>query len=156
TRGQLLVELIKIDLDQLWRRTADAVSGPRLEEYVSRFPELGPVGQLPTDLIQEEYHVRHCWGDRPGHGEFLERFGAQADRLGELLAKIDAELTQDAPSIRETPRTNGPGPAVPVASAVLPVDSVLSFLDALRALPLLKPAHLNEVIREDLQGRFAA
>jgi serine/threonine protein kinase len=160
-RMSLIVELIKIDLDHRWR-VRDRGSGPPgdtavpcLEAYIERFPELGPLEQLPADLIQEEYHVRQCWGDRPGRDEFLKRFGNQVDRVRELLDQVDAELRLESAGVRQASLRNDAAPAVPVASPILAVDSVLSFIEALRALPLLKPAHLNEVFRENLQGRFA-
>ncbi len=80
------------------------VFGPRLEDYVRRFPALGSVEKLPGDVIAFEYRVRHLWGDKPGHNEYLQRFGAE---LFETLSEIDRELllnTQAADAGIETSR----------------------------------------------------
>jgi serine/threonine-protein kinase len=165
-KRRLLIELIKSDLDNRWRRSAPGVvrtqPAPeryRLDDYVPRFPELGPIDDLPADLIAEEYWVRRCWGDRPGQEEYLVRFPRQVDRLQDLLREIDAESAGGQTASRTGSAGLNPAarPAIgmPVASAVIPVDSVLSFLEALRATQVLRPAQLTELIREDLQRRFA-
>lgn len=109
----LLIELVKIDIECRWR-AANARSGhpiesqieetlalgstdtscglPLLEEYVQRFDELGPFVELPDELIAAEYRVRHCWGDRPGHNEYLARFGTGRATLVETLCSVDEEL----------------------------------------------------------------
>ena len=69
-RRRLLEELIKVDLDFRWRRRLDAgdpgpvrpddlPDRPRLEDYVECYPLLGPLVELPSDLILGEYEVRH-------------------------------------------------------------------------------------------------
>lgn len=103
----LLAALVTIDLEYRWRpaSTAPAASGqqaadvlpplpdrPRLEDYVARYPALGPPDRLPLELIVEEYRVRHRWGDRPGHDEYLARFGPRRPGLSEMLARTDGEL----------------------------------------------------------------
>lgn len=119
---QLLPELVMIDLEHRWRRATERaeeatpiptektpgtnarpslVAGPRLEDYVRRFPVLGSVEELPTDVIAFEYRVRHLWGDRPRHEHYLKRLPAQADQLASVLAGTDKDLssgTADAPS----------------------------------------------------------
>src|SRR5262249_35901391 len=98
-RRELLVKLIRIDLDNRWRRVLTAQSSSsrvsfdrlHLADYVQRFPELGPLEKLPPELIADEYWVRRCWGDHPGHEEYLARFGQQVDNLRQALAQIDAE-----------------------------------------------------------------
>src|SRR5207244_13433629 len=83
TRQAVLHELVKIDLEYRWRRanarqgdqetgrqrdrkrSAPDLPGPlsprldcrRLEDYVERFPELGPLEDLPIDLLAEESRV---------------------------------------------------------------------------------------------------
>lgn len=71
---QLLLELVMIDLEWRWRSPpAETVSSKlsseatggitteyfpsrlRLEDYVERYPALGPLDQLPEDLIVTEY-----------------------------------------------------------------------------------------------------
>ena len=36
-----------------------------LDEYVKRYPELGPTESLSVDLIYEEFRIRHRHGDKP-------------------------------------------------------------------------------------------
>jgi serine/threonine protein kinase len=123
---EILEELVKIDLEYRWRQaqprdadlppcagsdsdfaTALDKSGvpqhPRLEDYVARYPELGPLDQLSVDLIGEEYMVRQQWGDRPSQTQYLARFLHQAERLREKLARLDAEIPSElAPRSPET------------------------------------------------------
>jgi tRNA A-37 threonylcarbamoyl transferase component Bud32 len=89
-RQQVLHELVKIDLEYRWRQPGGG--RPRLEDYVKRLPQLGPLRRLGVDLIGEEYRVRQRWGDRPGRAEYASRFPRQAAALWEVLERIDAEL----------------------------------------------------------------
>src|SRR4051812_40236685 len=72
--NELLLELVKVDLEYRWSRCGVRPARPRLEDYVGRLPALGPLRRLPAELIAEEYRVRHRWGDRPGHAEYAARF----------------------------------------------------------------------------------
>jgi eukaryotic-like serine/threonine-protein kinase len=103
-RGELLCELICLDLEYRWKAGAAgglraSLSRPTLEDYVARFAELGPVASLPTDLIAEEYRVRHRWGDRPAHGRFAVRFGDRAEKVAAALRAVDADLQREAPCL---------------------------------------------------------
>jgi hypothetical protein len=40
----------------------DSSGGPRLEDYSTRYAELGRPEQFPPDLIGWEYFVRQRWG----------------------------------------------------------------------------------------------
>ncbi|HLJ97495.1 MAG TPA: protein kinase [Gemmataceae bacterium] len=98
-RHVLLEELIKIDLEYRWRRAGGKRgkgsdgSEPRLEDYAARYPELGPLLQMPLGLIEEEYRVRRQWGDAPSPDEYCARFpGHDTQLLRTALAKIDAEV----------------------------------------------------------------
>src|SRR5207245_2390894 len=54
-RRELLSDLIRIDMEQRWRRQAHGASPdpvPRLEEYLRRFPE---AGDWAEELIADEY-----------------------------------------------------------------------------------------------------
>lgn len=111
-RCELLAALVGIDLEYRWRPAAphpadDALPDadaeqpargsdslpvrPRLEDYLARFPALGPPQEISLDLIVEEYRVRHRWGDRPGHAEYFDRFGRR-HQLSEMLWRTDGEL----------------------------------------------------------------
>jgi serine/threonine-protein kinase len=118
---RLLAELVQIDLEYRWKSspvtppiaTDTPPIGttprpalplhPRLEDYVALLTELGPLDQLDVELIGEEYRVRHNWGDRPGHAEYLSRFAAQGERLRPVLQRIDAELAAEASLAAATP-----------------------------------------------------
>src|SRR5262249_35365315 len=123
----------------------------RLEDYVARFPELGPLDRLPAELIAEEYRARHFWGDRPGYEEYATRFARQAAQLRQLFAQVDAEL------LRERPR-GGMAAALhdapaPVAVPVEP-PSVPALLATLRTHKLLQAKPLEELERLHKQGRL--
>ena len=96
SRSLLLRELIKVDLEFRWRPPTSprpfAVACYRLENYAGFFPELLHQGKLPLDLISEEYRVRHRWGDKPTHQEFLARFPEHSAYLPATLKRIDKEF----------------------------------------------------------------
>jgi WD40 repeat protein/tRNA A-37 threonylcarbamoyl transferase component Bud32 len=111
-RPALLTELIKIDLEYRWRRSATRtepleVAGldanaegllllcPLLEDYAALLPDLPPVASWPPELIAEEYRVRHRWGNRPGHTEYAGRFPHGGAALADQLHRADAELGQE-------------------------------------------------------------
>jgi serine/threonine-protein kinase len=123
TRRRLLAELICIDLEFRWR---DSRRGPVslapavLDEYRARFPELGPLDQLPLELIGQEYRVRRQWGDRPTHDEFLTRFPSKPEQIRAALQQIDREIadeTGDSGSI--APRLELPPASVFQAGPIL-------------------------------------
>ena len=88
-RRQLLIELVIIDLEYRWRSAAKKLrehsqraeesdqkgteeppSGPflpllYLEDYSARYPELGPLDDLPEELVAHHSRVRQQWGDGP-------------------------------------------------------------------------------------------
>lgn len=114
-RRDLLIELIKIDLDQRWRCSSVPPSGsplparPLLEDYARHFPELGDAPSLPIPLIREEYWVRHCWGDRPSVASYLTRFAAQSVAVKAALARVEAELTLEPGHAKAAGSTLAPG-----------------------------------------------
>ncbi len=103
-RRRLLAELVMIDLEFRWRGGAGDSTGqsqppgsprperPRLEDYVARYPQLGPLDELPTELVANEYRVRQRWGDRPTHEDYVKRFRRHALELQVALPEVDAEL----------------------------------------------------------------
>src|SRR5262245_60081745 len=84
-RRELLAELVAIDLGYRWRQRPTGSSGWLLDNYLQRFPELGPLDTLPVNLIGEEYWARLRWGDRPNHDEYGRRFPQHMNKLRELL-----------------------------------------------------------------------
>jgi serine/threonine protein kinase len=107
SRRSLLSELVKVDLEFRWRLVpADGGAlplRPKLEDYLAAFPALATQGELPLDLVGEEYRVRHCWGDRPGREEYVRRFGLQASQAAALFDPIDAELAAEGDPPVATP-----------------------------------------------------
>jgi serine/threonine-protein kinase len=156
-RRTLLEELIKIDLEHRWRQapqlgsTSATPEQARLEDYVGRFPELGPLDRLPAELIAEEYRARHFWGDRPAYEEYATRFARQAAQLRPLFAQIDAELLRERP--RGGMATALPDAPAPVAVPVEP-PSVPALLGTLRTHKLLEAKPLEELERLHKQGRL--
>jgi WD40 repeat protein/serine/threonine protein kinase len=142
-RCRLLAELLKMDLEYRWRRNADGPPGPKLEEYLARFAELGPAAQLPADLIAAEYRARRLAGDRPDPTEYQQRLGRTAEEWRALLAQVDAELDEEMT----------PPPAVPMATPE-PARSVSDLLAVLRDHRLLPLNQLNELLLADLRGEF--
>lgn len=140
-RVRALEELIKIDLSYRWRRPGDGPAPPRLEQYLERFPELGPAGRLSLELIAAEYWVRRQSGDRVAPQEYLDRFAAHGNRLLEKLQQVDAELAKEA----NGPAAWQPGAAVPTAALLA---------DLLCKLPLLTAPQQAEVGR--LRHHYAA
>ncbi len=97
-RCALLAELICVDLEFRWRIAAGNLTTCErrlLDDYSSRFPELGGLDQFPLEIIGEEYRARHVWGDRPDHTEFLSRFRARQDEIRAELIRIDREIEDE-------------------------------------------------------------
>jgi hypothetical protein len=82
-RLPFLRELIKTELEIRWRRSLPVL----LDEYLLRFPELGPAGSLAVDLIYEELRARHLYGDRPPLESYRQRFPGQFEQLERLVQK---------------------------------------------------------------------
>jgi serine/threonine-protein kinase len=138
----LLEELVKIDLNYRWQRRVNCL---RLEEYVVRYPLLGPVEQLSLPLIGTEYWARRRYGDGPAQQEYVARFGRHGPALLTELRRVDAELAaEQQPIANRTPAASPPGPSSPT-SAVL--------VATLRGLPLLNAGQLDEVLTQ-LQPRL--
>lgn len=68
----VLEELIKIDLEQHWKRKQPR----RLEQYTARFAELASKRDVCVRLLCEEFVVRHRHGDRPRLAEYERRHPA--------------------------------------------------------------------------------
>ena len=127
----MLVELIKIDLENRWRRGTPDQPRPVLEDYAGRYPELGPPADLPADLIEEEYWARHCWGDRPPQADYRARFLGRTPAVVARLDRVDAELAAGRPD-----------PPIP---DVRPVPTPGELLAAVRALGLAPDEVLDEL-----------
>jgi serine/threonine protein kinase len=123
----ILPELVKVDLEYRWQFRR---SPRRVEEYVADFPTLGPVSQLPVDLIHEELQVRMQAGDRVTEAEIRRRFPGQATSLCELVGGMavtgSPTCTYYAAS---TKKSDGPpgSEGVPSAPSKLEEDFELNF-----------------------------
>jgi serine/threonine protein kinase len=109
----ILHELIKTDLEMRWQRGRKV----RLEDYLARFPELGPAGGLPAALVYEEYRIRRRFEPTLQSSTYQVRFPAQYPELQRLLQNNSEGTVSDIAS-------PGPGPApeVPAPDAgMLPV-----------------------------------
>jgi serine/threonine protein kinase len=153
-RRELLAELVATDLGYRWRQVSQAAGprnqGPRLEHYVERLAELGPLEQLPAELIGEEYWARQRWGDRPDHKEYLVRFPRYGAGLRELLLRLDRRLAAEfAPEDRRAagvPNTVAPDPRP--AGAPQTITSGRDLIDALRRYSLLGARELDELVQD--------
>ena len=101
-RDAVLIELILIDLDH----RAKAGEKPRLEDYLRKFPDLGPANRLPGKLIVEEFRCRVACGDVPTVASYRERFPDQYDKIRSSLESLapPPAASHPTPSIsRSTP-----------------------------------------------------
>lgn len=80
-RAAVLHELIQTEFEIRCRRRQNVA----LEDYLTRFPELGAAKALPAKLIYEEYRVRTLHGDRPPVESYRTRFPHQFEELQRLL-----------------------------------------------------------------------
>lgn len=151
-RRSAFAELLKLDIEYRWRErlAADGASarGPRLEEYLLRYPESREA--LSADVIAEEYRVRQRWGDRPTHGEYAARFGGHGDALLDALRQIDAEL--DAEFRRDRPVAEAAA-VVPNAEPVDPIVPLAYLVDKIAEHRLLQPTQLDE-LKGELRRRY--
>ena len=81
-RRLVLSELIKVDLEYRWLHHE---LPKRVEEYLEDFPELAASGEIPCDLIYEEFQIRGQAGEAVSPEEYYERFEKQAERLRRMM-----------------------------------------------------------------------
>lgn len=109
-RRDLVIELVKVDLEYRWKaaRSQGRKSALRLEAYARRLPILGSPAQLPLHLIAEEYRVRRRFGDGPGLHEYVARFTHARSDITAALEDVDRELVAErlalASPAKRTPR----------------------------------------------------
>jgi len=170
-RRRTLEELVQLDLEYRWQahsllhRTDPALDpGYRplaagrppltacalLEDYVACYPDLVPLSRLSVDLIAAEYFVRHGWGDRPGHAEYLRRFSQHGPALLQTLRRADARIALELRA-REEPPQERPVHDFPLALPVAPLSEVLRLF---HQAGYLTEAQLNRFIQGESQGKF--
>ena len=89
-RRLALVELIKVDLDYRWQRHEH---GPLVEDYLADLPELETSGEVPVDLVYEEFHIRRRTGHEVAGDEYFARFPRQETQLRRLLGIESPEVS---------------------------------------------------------------
>ncbi|MEQ8789387.1 MAG: protein kinase [Pirellulaceae bacterium] len=103
-RRAALTELIAVDLEYRWRTAGDSpptrddgapCSALLLEDYVRRWPELGPLADAPLMLLAEEYRARLRWGDAPDIASYAAR--CQNPQLAAALEQVRREVSREAP-----------------------------------------------------------
>jgi hypothetical protein len=102
-RRPVLVELVIIELIHRWEHR----ERPELEEYVARFPELGPIESVPHQLIVEEYRCRVKAGERYNIDRYRDRFPAQYPLIEKDLQGIRTSTVGDAASGTRVTETGG-------------------------------------------------
>jgi tRNA A-37 threonylcarbamoyl transferase component Bud32 len=97
-RSRLLQELVCLDLEFQWKAVSrgERARAMTLEDYIDMFSELGPLADLPTELIEEEYRARTRWGDRPHPERFVRRFESRKEQILQTLRRVDVELSKDS------------------------------------------------------------
>ncbi|MBL8795449.1 MAG: protein kinase, partial [Planctomycetia bacterium] len=104
-RQIILIELIKLDLKRQWQAGKQTV----VEDYLTRFSELGAPDQAPFELIQAELDARKDHNAPATCNDLTARFPTHAERLRDL------ELTQQTPS-NAGQADSTPGEADPTAA----------------------------------------
>ncbi len=96
-RRMVLVELVKVDLEQRTQRGRQK----SLEAYTTEFPELLENGEPPCDLIYEEYHIRRTAGENVAARDYFDRFPKSAAALRRLMGTEDFSVTTQVSSGRK-------------------------------------------------------
>ena len=81
-RAVALIELIKLDMEC---RSKNAHTWKPLEEYRVQFPELCTGGQLPADLVYDEFQLRKQMDGGASQEEYQQRFPGEFNSLTRLL-----------------------------------------------------------------------
>ncbi|HEV3440761.1 MAG TPA: bifunctional serine/threonine-protein kinase/formylglycine-generating enzyme family protein [Gemmata sp.] len=93
-RVAVLTELVIIDLIYRWERK----ERPEIEEYVARFPELGPMDRVPSAVIIEEYRCRRKAGERYDVARYKSRFPIQFPLIQSQLESAEEPAAGTVPA----------------------------------------------------------
>lgn len=106
-----LCRLIVLELEHRWRQFQQLQRVPQpgqtvayppgVESYLSRFPKLSVAPEAVRVLLQEEYKLRHRFGDQPEASEYQARYGAWLDPQRPLEA-LPPEAVAPVP-VRDVP-----------------------------------------------------
>src|SRR5262249_9862727 len=99
-RLAVLIELVLIDLGYRWGKG----ERPTIEQYVARFPELGPAHKVPAKLIVEEYRCRLRAGMPADIDNYRSRFPVQFSAIEPELQASGAHTLLPASG----PASSGP------------------------------------------------
>ena len=111
---------------------------PKWLDYVRHLSEIGALGQIPTELVAEEYRIRQLWGDRPSHDHFISAFPTQIAHLPNWLARVDEELRADGAIETASEPSSPASSTAPDPRAPLPWSDYV----------------LHELLVEDVVGTF--
>lgn len=133
-RPYALHELIKTDLAIRWKRGQFVV----LDFYVEKFPELGPLAELPLDLILEEFHVRHLYAshDPPSLEEYERRFPKQFPELKRRVKDHRVEQSTLSSPQGAIEKTAVPGVSLSPAAAPVPAGGEKTLSPQRTILPI--------------------
>ncbi len=81
SRMEFLYHLVPLDLAARWQNGVPL----SLEDYLQRFPELGPLDRVAPELIAEEYRIRAEFGVVSPHSVLRQRFPEQFAAVERLL-----------------------------------------------------------------------
>ena len=96
-RRAVICELVKVDLEIRW---SDTRKGQPLEYYLEAFPEIGTHGDIPVDLIYEEYQIRNAAGNPVTRDQIASRFPHQIIQFDRLAGTGQPTLDQVLPATR--------------------------------------------------------
>jgi serine/threonine protein kinase len=108
-RSSALVEFAIIELGHRWKKG----ERPTVEDYVGRFPDLGPRDRVSGQLIAEEYLQRLAAGEAKDVTQYERRFPVQFPDIRSKLQGIEADQPKRPVSshadtqIGPTPETSG-------------------------------------------------
>lgn len=91
-RRAVLAEMVVVHLTHEW----SAGRRPLVEDYLNRFPDLGPADRVPVAVVAEEYRCRLTAGLPKGTDGYRDRFPAVFDALREPLAEVEREAASRA------------------------------------------------------------
>lgn len=115
-RAPILVELVKIDLSNRWKRQLPTY----VEAYLGRFPELAAAPAVVASLLAEEFRARQINGNPVALAEYQARFPDHARAVEQLVHQQSA--TDKYGTIQPPPRSAGSSTVpTPAAVQVLPV-----------------------------------
>jgi serine/threonine protein kinase len=138
-RQRFLHELVKVELEFRWKTGRPVV----LETYVEKYPELGPVEALPTQLIYDEYLIRQLHGDKPSLDSYRKRFPQQ-------YRSLEVEVSKQPGGTNRSVHTAAPPVVTPFVR--LTAGTTLNIGGGYKLLQRLGRGEFGEVWRASSAG----